>query len=157
MAQQTLDVNESGSFVGDGGIPNNQKVNENFIELYGSVADLAGGAFALTPAVTAGEVTHAFAVAPCDGTVTSVQVITGELVGSANDGCTAKVQLAGTDTLVESFDLTATPQYTLVAEALTLTANVTFSAGDLVRVMVIAGADVTGGASLTFLIRYTVG
>lgn len=85
------------------------------------------------------------------GTVLRVEIICSDRPTSAADGCTAALR-NNSDAIVDSFDLTAIPEFTAAAEDLTLTANVAFTADDIFRSLVIAGADVVAGKNVTFIV-----
>lgn len=77
MAKQTLDTNESGAYVGDGGTSNNAKVNANFTELYAADVTLAAADAALDTRVDALEARNVHFVAP--------------LFAKANAACTTPI------------------------------------------------------------------
>lgn len=111
------------------------------------------GVVTLRPEIVPGEVTAAYHRWPFAGSVTAVHVAASSLITSAADGITAAVLKNG-GTVVAQFDLTETPEFTADFEALPLSTGVAFEAGDTMRVVLYAGADVLGGQDLTFAVTY---
>lgn len=97
----------------------------------------------------AGDTAEAWARPGFNGKVVSVNVIVGGK--PTGDTCTGLVGINGGADIVESFDLTTTPEFTGAESPLTVVANA-FNSGDILRALVIAGASSTGGKDITFLV-----
>lgn len=93
MAYAALDVNESGAFVGDGGVSNNAKTNANFTELYASEikrasvtvdeADIATGV---------GAKTFTVATMPAEAVIIDAGLaLTEVFAGGSLSACTASI------------------------------------------------------------------
>ncbi len=89
------------------------------------------------------------------GTVVGVEIIASDKPTSAADGVTCSLRGVTGGAVVDAFDLTAIPTVTAAAEALTLTANVAFTATSVFYSVCIAGADVVGGKDVTLLVKVT--
>jgi len=85
MTQQTLDTNESGSYVGDGGTSNNAKANDNFTELY--AANAASKRHEIVVPLVAGANTYAHFFPRSAATVTAYKYVQGDNFGD-NDTLT---------------------------------------------------------------------
>jgi|GEM_PF-3284033 len=149
MGKTTMRPYAQGGYSADGSPSNWAAIDAMMTELY------ADQVFAVTVAVEAGNLREGWCKPGYVGAVVGVDAIVNDKPASAADGCTAFIESNdGTIPIVESFDLTASPATTGALAAQTVVdGEVAITATTLIRCAVLAGADVTGGKDVTFLIK----